>query len=221
MKEAKTNLSFRKIESLMDKMEFWIYANVAVSLAVGPASVWLDRTPENVSDSLAITQGVVAVGALVLTLGTLITGGIMFMVWMYRAYVNSMLITKTDDVERKVKSAWVEVIGGFLIPFYNLFKPYQNMRLLWQASDVKAGPTTDWEQFPTPPTILIWWLAYLISTAADRATNKLHGDGLIVATGIDMLATLVSGILVVRIARAITTRQTHKIHMLQAQQDSA
>jgi hypothetical protein len=50
-------------------------------------------------------------------------------------------------------------VGWYFIPFANLFKPYQAMREIWNASE---NPQS-WGSKDTDPVVNWWWAAFLIS----------------------------------------------------------
>ena len=56
-------------------------------------------------------------------------------------------------------------MGGFFVPILNLFLPYQVTKEIWKASDPNVTPESglDWQDAPTSPLIISWWIAFLVS----------------------------------------------------------
>jgi hypothetical protein len=108
-------------------------------------------------------------------------------------------------------SSFIEVtpgwaVGWFFIPLGNLWKPYQAMRFLWQASrDARnpSGQDTSW-------VLPLWWTLWLISqflgNIAFQTSYRDHTiAGLKIATGLQLADSLL-GIPLYLVAALMVTR---------------
>ena len=82
--------------------------------------------------------------------------------------------------------------GWYFIPIMNLWKPFQAMKQIWQAS---AQPK-DWEMQPTPALLGWWWLLWVVSSLFSNASLRLgmraeELDELITASRVTMMSALV------------------------------
>lgn len=66
-----------------------------------------------------------------------------------------------------IRPGWA--VGWYFIPIANLWKPYQAMKEIWQAS---TDPL-DWGRQETPGLLPAWWAIWLISNVADQASFRL------------------------------------------------
>lgn len=64
-------------------------------------------------------------------------------------------------------SGWA--IGYYFIPVLALWKPYQAMKEIWQASN---NPT-DWQQQTLPSLLPLWWGLWLASNFLGQAVFRL------------------------------------------------
>lgn len=95
--------------------------------------------------AVAITQVVVALVAF-----------IVFLTWYHRSYKNLGAMGGSP----KTTPAWA--VWDWFIPFINLFEPYRRLKEIWTQS---VGAGGGW--------ILFWWLLFLGSGAAGRASWKM------------------------------------------------
>lgn len=72
--------------------------------------------------------------------------------WIYRAHAN-LELAGADDLE--FSPGWS--VGWFFVPFMNLFKPFQAMKELWNAS----YGTSNAYGSESPATLTTWWALYL------------------------------------------------------------
>ena len=123
---------------------------------------------------------------------------ILFLFWKYRAAVNARIL---DPLAMPVTPGLA--VGGYFIPFANLYIPYRAMAGIYRAS---IGAS--W--LPG-----LWWTLYLVSTASvfallgeDSGSDEIlpPGDLAHVWMVADVLCTTVSIYLVMRITRAQSTR---------------
>ena len=84
--------------------------------------------------------------------------GFAFIAWLYQARVNLRAL----GVRRpRYGREWC--IWGFLIPVLNLFRPYQVMREVWQASSPGTLDAFSWRDQPVPRLLTLWWVSFVAS----------------------------------------------------------
>jgi len=123
-----------------------------------------------------------------------------FLVWLHRAYsdVRSVLRHQTAFTP-----GWA--VGYWFVPLVNLVRPYQIMKELWRKSH--AGP----DGALPPPTIALWWGAWLLSGVSGRATVMLMKGAetipqLLLVTLVDAsgnVLTIAAGLLLIGLVRGI------------------
>lgn len=122
-------------------------------------------------------------------LALFIVTGIVFLVWIYRANRNARALGAEG---MQFTPGWS--VGWYFVPIMSLWKPFQVMREIWQAS---AQPG-NWQGVQTPPLVGWWWALYLASQIlgqiAYRLSDKIDNvDDAIMASVITTLSNL-SGI---------------------------
>lgn len=75
-----------------------------------------------------------------------------FLTWLHRVRVN---VRALGARRLSYRREWT--ILGFLIPVLNMFRPYQVIREIWQASDPSTGDPMAWRRVAAPRRIAIWW----------------------------------------------------------------
>jgi len=79
-----------------------------------------------------------------------------FIAWLFQARVN----LRAFGVRRPSYSrGWV--VGGFFVPLVNLFRPYQVIREVWQASAPESHDAFNWRSQPVSKLLLAWWTLFL------------------------------------------------------------
>ena len=94
-------------------------------------------------------------------LGLYLVTAVCFGVWIVRAHRN---VRALGARALTTTPGWA--VGSFFIPILNLFRPYQAMRDLLQASHDPAK----WRSAPGSPVLPLWWALWLI-------TNLVHQIG--------------------------------------------
>jgi len=89
---------------------------------------------------------------------------VLFCIWTYRANHNARQLGAPD---MQFTPGWA--VGWYFIPIANLWKPYQAMREIWQAS---ANPA-HWQQQPRGPILPLWWTLLLLSNVISTASLRL------------------------------------------------
>jgi len=139
-----------------------------------------------------------------------------FFIWIHRVHHN---LPSLGASGLKYSPAWA--VGGFLIPFVNLFLPSRVVTEIWKASD----PTVDisdglaWKSAPTSPLITYWWILLLIlfpvslivAWIIEPRVQFYHPPPMLGALVlIWSLLYILAAILVKRLVKNIDTRQEEK-----------
>jgi len=163
--------------------------------------------------------GGTAVALLMVVAGIVFAGDflvciVVFLMWLYRARRN---LPSLGVIDARWSPGWA--IGWWFVPIMALFRPYQLVREVWQASDPTTSP--GWRR-DTPPGFFGWWWGlFLTFSIFGNVTDnfaKVHGGNPTLGTAawltaIDVLM-LFAGIgaawCAIRIMRDITVRQTQR-----------
>src|SRR5262245_36858492 len=89
---------------------------------------------------------------------------VIFCVWIYRAIYNARQLAATG---MQFSPGWA--VGWYFIPIANLWKPYQAMREIWQAS---AAPAS-WQHQPRGSILPLWWTFFLLSNFIANVSFRL------------------------------------------------
>ncbi len=131
-----------------------------ISLATGQAS-----QPE--ATELSPFDLVSALFALA-QLAVFIVTAVNFLRWVHRAHVNARGLGATNLT---ITPGWA--VGWFFVPIMNLWKPFNAMKELWQASQ---NPDA-WES-ETPSNLLTaWWTMWLLSNVLAQTSLRLSLSG--------------------------------------------
>ncbi|QYJ90687.1 DUF4328 domain-containing protein [Shewanella halotolerans] len=93
-----------------------------------------------------------------------IVSGIMILKWIYRANFNARQLGATD---MNFTPGWS--IGYFFIPIFCIWKPYQAMNEIWQASH----DPENWSLSGFNSSISLWWLLWIVSNALGQVVYRL------------------------------------------------
>jgi hypothetical protein len=164
-----------------------------------------------------LRQGLIALGQLLLLLST----GIVFLIWFHRCYKNLEALGVTD---LRFKAGWA--IGGWFVPFLNLWRPKQIADDIWKATEPEAPveQSEAWKSNGVPAVITLWWIAWLVSGAVGQAAGGAVGtqqtlDQLARGATIMAIADLVgavAGVLAIAVVGKLTNRQRDRALRLQA-----
>jgi hypothetical protein len=131
---------------------------------------WGNFTLEEV-ESNDLRERIVALANFVLNLFIVI----IFAIWIVRANKNVRALGATD---LRMTPGWA--VGFFFIPIMNLWKPYQAMKDLWEASHYfSSNPTKTGSILP------IWWALWLLSNFVANISFRLT----LSAEGLEQLRT--------------------------------
>ncbi len=89
---------------------------------------------------------------------------VIFSMWIYRANYNARELGAAD---MKFSPGWA--VGWYFIPVANLWKPYQAMCEIWQAS---ADPA-HWKQQARGPILPWWWGLFVLSNLISNASLRM------------------------------------------------
>jgi hypothetical protein len=143
--------------------------------------------------------------------GISITTIILFAMWIYRANFNARQLGAQG---MKFSPGWS--VGYYFIPILLLWKPYQAMREIWQASKNPASWAT-----VERGSILPWWWAFFLAAGllgqasfkASLLAKKINE--LILSTGITIAADLVS--IPAAIIALVLVKQIYEMQMSHVQ----
>lgn len=89
-------------------------------------------------------------------LGLLAASGLAFVLWLFQARVNVRALgMRRLDYTR----SWTWL--AFLLPVVNLFRPYQVVREIWQASNPINLDAFNWKSLPVSRLLLVWWASFV------------------------------------------------------------
>ena len=152
--------------------------------------VWL-KVPANpqaprIGDALL---GVAIIGSARLLPLLLLTTMVVFLLWMQRANKNVRALGAQGI---RCTPGWA--VGWWFVPIATLFKPYQAMREIYQASDPGAGPAS-WAGRPAG-LVGAWWAAWLgtgVSLVVLQDAAEAHpGAVLVVSASLLLVAAVLA-----------------------------
>ncbi|QGX61804.1 DUF4328 domain-containing protein [Alteromonas mediterranea] len=97
-------------------------------------------------------------------LGVFIVSGILILKWIYQANQNARQLGAKDMA---FSPGWS--IGFYFIPIVSLWKPYQAMKEIWQASQNPSN----WPAEKVSSILGIWWFFWIANSIAGQAAFRL------------------------------------------------
>lgn len=153
----------------------WLTILLAAEATLGLLALWsgwleielLERlSHEEVTEAEAgasdLRQGLIGLAQL----GLLIALVVLFCLWIPRANRNARALGAGG---MRFTPRWCVI--WYVIPILNLFRPYQAMKEIWQAS--VPGDATAWRERTAPPILPLWWALWLISGFAGQLALRL------------------------------------------------
>lgn len=145
----------------------------------------------------------VAAVSIVYLLNFIVTG-IIFLKWIYRAHINA----RGFGAEGMTHSpGWA--VGSFFVPILCLFRPYQAMKELWQAS----RDPLNWQSQETGAVLSVWWTLWIISTILGQVIFRMNAGTVdeirtstMVTIGSDIIGVLLC-IVAINLVKAISRLQ--------------
>lgn len=125
--------------------------------------------------------------------------------WIHRAHAN---LFDAGLVGLEYTPGWS--VGWFFVPIANLFKPFQAMRELWNASHGESDNYTA----PAASELSMWWGAFIVGNIADNISTRLSlqagPEAMPVALTLGIIGsalTIVSAWCLMRIIQQVGTAQ--------------
>lgn len=144
----------------------WTTALLIASMAAAWVSVGVDLAQlrmlfaatggEDVAAEMRQAWRQVHDALLVVRLALLAATGALFLTWLHQARVNVRSLGM-----RRLRFAREWTWAGFLVPLLNLFRPYQVVREIWQASHPSNLDAFRWREVQLPRLLTLWWSAML------------------------------------------------------------
>ena len=119
-----------------------------------------ETDPTDAANANDLRQGIVGVMQALI----FITSGVLILMWTYRANFNARRLGASG---MEFSPGWA--VGWYFVPFANLWKPYQAMKEIWQAS---ASPER-WEQEDRTWLLPLWWTIWIISNILGNVAFRL------------------------------------------------
>jgi hypothetical protein len=169
------------------KVLLWISVGAAVfGVISGVASLATGNAAKADSDEFTLMDGVELLSGL-FSLGTFIITGVLFLMWIHRANRN---VRALGAEGMKFTPGWS--VGWYFIPIASLWKPYQAMKEIWQASH---NPKL-WTTQELKPIVNVWWTLWLLSNilgnASLRTWLRAHTpEALVAAEAVSLFSDLV------------------------------
>lgn len=140
----------------------------------------------------------------------------LFIYWFYLSHRN---LKALGNRHLEYSPKWA--IGGFLVPFLNLVRPYQVMKEIW----IKSNPDINNEVIPVSPIkqsgwelVKLWWFLFLFSnflpfvalrfwSQEESIDNYIMGDWISISSDI---ISIVAAIITIRLINRIVRNQNIK-----------
>lgn len=165
---------FINSESLTKWVKMFLYLQIAVaiiSIVSGNMEYQLLTAYENgeyTSHAQAIAdgdandarQGFIAIAYLI----TFIISGVLILKWIYRANYNARQLGAQG---MNFTPGWS--VGWYFIPLFTLWKPYQAMKEIWQAS---SSPD-NWKEASVSSILPWWWFFWLANNILGQAVVRM------------------------------------------------
>lgn len=184
------------------------------------ASVWLVSalsTVGELSSPQVQLPATLQVGIVVLGVLLSMVAGVVYLIWLYRAYQN---LPALGVGKLEASPGWA--VGYYFIPFLNLVRPYQTMVEIVRGS----APQTDAMNGNVRTSIVGWWWAgWILAGVLGQVSGVIvQGDApdlatLRVAGSLDVamhLISLLTAILAIRIVHRVTSGQEEKSRVVRS-----
>jgi hypothetical protein len=186
---------------------------VVVDVLVAPVTLFV---PGNIGGGgdiwTALIMLVWGLGVL-LDIGLMIATCVPFLMWVYRCYRN-LYVFGADGLTTSPGFA----VAFFFIPILSLYRPYQAIKEIWQASDpkLKLPADMDWKTNRSWPLANWWWFFWIVNGlvmdiaghAGNASSPTASGFGFLYVAMFAVQA--VAALLAIGVVRAITRRQEER-----------
>lgn len=144
-----------------------------------------------------------------LKLTALVGTGILWLVWLRRAYRNLALVGS-----KRSRFTPRQAVGYWFIPFVNLVRAYQVMKDLWLRSE-SMNDRDAYDDLPAPALLSGWWamsltwgvLEPVVAATAQSARTALDLTNLTDVALVGSAVGIVATVLAIRVVRGIDQRQ--------------
>lgn len=194
-----------------------LYLQIVICVVGLISGVLENRMLNGLNDGTFATQAEAVAAAEASDLRLLVVGGLQSLIfvvsgvwilrWIYLASRNARELGATG---MQFSPGWS--VGWYFVPIMNLWKPFQAMKEIWQASERPR----DWQKGPAHGLLVAWWTLWLLSSSASNASLRmsLRADSigeLLAANRVTQIADLLSipmSIVVLFMVKAIHSMQT-------------
>ncbi|CAM3944037.1 MULTISPECIES: DUF4328 domain-containing protein [Shewanella] len=164
---------FKDARRLTQWVRYLLYAQILVAL-IAISSNYLEyqllmdyESGAYLSEEQAVADGDAndqrQLGVAGLYFVVFIVSGIMILKWIYRANFNARQL---GAKEMTFTPGWS--VGYFFIPVLSLWKPYQAMNEIWQASH----DPENWSLNGFNSSVSLWWLLWIVSNILGQAVYR-------------------------------------------------
>lgn len=168
---------------------------------------------EYVSDGILYANDLRQVAISILDFIVYLATALAFCFWIHRAYHNLGALAARG---LHFSAGWA--VGWFFVPFWNLVRPYQVMKEIWQASDPRTDPAdeTAWMRAPLPALVPLWWASFLTMNLSATIAARLMGDAethgaFVTADSVSIAAdilALAAGAIAIALVTGLSARQS-------------
>jgi hypothetical protein len=141
--------------------------------------------------------------------GLRLFSGVLFWLWMFRAYTNLRALGREPEHEPS-RAVW-----SWFVPVANLWWPYQIMAEIWRKSAPRWSDHSDDDDDAShlragaPLVMDAWWGLWVVRLMLDRVLAKF--DDSVAAFSLYVVLTLVGAALAVVVIQRVTARQEHAL----------
>lgn len=218
---VQTASTFRDPSKLTQWLKFFLYASIALDIIALFSGIFQYNLLSDFKSGVYSSDALVTAAAAsndqrqqvigLFQFGGAIATIILFAKWIYRANFNARQLGAQG---MQFSPGWS--IGYYFIPILLLWKPYQAMREIWQASKNPAS----WTTVERGSILPWWWCFFLVSgmfgQASLRASLRAKEiNELIISTGIAIATDLVS--IPATIIALVLVKQIYAMQMSHAQ----
>ncbi len=142
---------------------------------------------------------------------------IAFSMWIHRAYAN---LTALGNPKQGLEYSPRWAVGGFFIPFANLFVPYRAVKEIWVKSDPSIRGEDDFmfSVSQVPSIIGLWWAFWLISNFVNNILFRISGEAttreaLLREGHLNLFAAVlevIAAVFAIKVVRGIDRRQEER-----------
>src|SRR6266702_2244958 len=144
-----------------------------------------------------------------LKLAALVGTGILWLLWLRRAYRNLALVGS-----KRSRFTSRQAVGYWFIPFVNLVWAYQVMKDLWMSSET-MNDRDAYDDLPAPALLSGWWgmslawgvLEPVVAATARNARTALELTNVTDVALVGSVVGIVATVLAIRVVRGIDERQ--------------